>query len=283
MDGCVIAVNISTGAKILSADDKGYCNEKFPPGSAIKPFTVIAAVENGFDPSLVVRCFPSSPETSVYRACWYRPGHGLVDLEKAIAFSCDRYFIELAKLTKWQAFLDVLMGFSIISDRDVLDLKTMDRESQIKCMVGLDTAIKVSPFNLLLAYAALFNGGYLFESGNGERLKLKRKVAVNKKAQTILTKGMRGATDYGTAIEIGKAYPSLKILSKTGTGVFSYGDVVDHNRTHGWYIGLINLPTKSAKSYTAAFLAFSFNGTGAHDAVPLALNFLPQVIRNATH
>lgn len=278
VNGCVIAVNGFTGAKLLVIDDEGYCNQKFPPGSAIKPFALISAVKSGFAPSLVVRCFASSPETPVRNSCWYRPGHGLVDLEKAIAFSCDRYFTELAKLTKWRIFLNVLVEFSIITDREAFELGTMDRQTQIETMVGLTPTIKVLPFDLLLAYTALFNGGYLFESGEGDKLKLKRKVAVNRKAEEILIRGMRGASEYGTAIEVGKAYPFLRILSKTGTGVFNYQNIVDHNRTHGWYVGLINMDTKSAGHSPITLVAFSFNGTGAHDAVPLALKFFPRVI-----
>lgn len=283
VDGCVTAVNGFTGAKVLVVDDEGYCNQKFPPGSAIKPFALISAIESGFAPSFVVRCSASSPETPVRNSCWYRPGHGLVDLEKAIAFSCDRYFTELAKLTKWHLFLNVLVEFSIITDQEAFELRTMDRQTQIEAMVGLNPTIKVSPFNLLLAYTALFNGGYLFESGEGDRLKLKRKVMVNRKAEEILIRGMRGATEYGTAIEVGKAYPFLRILSKTGTGVFSYQNVVDHNRTHGWYVGLMNMDTKSAGHSPIALLAFSFNGTGAHDAVPLALKFFPRLIGTPPH
>lgn len=283
IDGCVIAVNSFTGAKVLLVDDKGYCNEKFPLGSAIKPFTVLSAFESGFDPSLVVRCYPSSPNKPVRISCWYRPGHGLVDLEKAIAFSCDRYFMELEKLINWHVFVKVLADFSIISNKDTLALKAMDRQAWLESMVGLNPAIKVSPFNLLLAYCALFNGGYLFEIGTTGMPKLKRKIAVNRKAQEVLTKGMKSATEYGTAIEIGKAYPFLRILSKTGTGVFSYDNIIDRSRTHGWYIGLVNFPRQFAETPAIALLAFSFNGTGATDAVPLALKFFPQVTRNVVH
>lgn len=71
---------------------------QYPPGSVYKIVSALAALEEG-----VV-----TPETThfcngsiVYRGrryhCWQRRGHGQVDLEKALAESCDVYFYQVGK------------------------------------------------------------------------------------------------------------------------------------------------------------------------------------------
>ncbi len=82
-------------------------NGQYPPGSTIKPFVALAAIENNI----------ISPEKQIYDPGffefkdhryrdWKRQGHGLVDMNTAIAQSCDTYFYELS--------LD--MGIDLIHD-----------------------------------------------------------------------------------------------------------------------------------------------------------------------
>ena len=70
----------------------------YPPGSTYKAFVAAAGLAEGvIDASTVVVC-PGHFRLGrrVYR-CWKRAGHGPVDLESALAGSCDVYFYELGK------------------------------------------------------------------------------------------------------------------------------------------------------------------------------------------
>lgn len=87
---------------------------QYPPGSTIKPFMVLA----GLDAGVVVDrtrflCrgwFKFEGQPRRYR-CWRRWGHGRVDLEHAIAESCDVYFYQLSVLLGIQRMHDFLVRF----------------------------------------------------------------------------------------------------------------------------------------------------------------------------
>jgi penicillin-binding protein 2 len=71
----------------------------YSPGSTIKPFMALAALEaNAKHPSEREFCtgeFTLPGAARKYR-CWQRKGHGWMDMEAAVAHSCDVYFYQLA-------------------------------------------------------------------------------------------------------------------------------------------------------------------------------------------
>jgi len=274
--GCMLAMRPATGKWISQVDPAGYANREYCPGSLIKPFTVMAAVESGARTDMVILCAPSRPETPALRSCWYRPGHGTVDIEKAIANSCDRYFTELALRIKWPQFVDVLVRFGLLVKEKKAFMDAIPEGERLGVMVGLSDKLKLSPVNLLCAFAAIFNGGYLFSGGGAGGLTLSRRVAINEGALKIIAGGMAKSSQFGTASEVSKAFPGREILSKTGTAIFSEGQISDPGRTHGWYIGVT-----PAGAPRAAMIIFIPTGTGAHDAVPAAIGFWPEIIAHA--
>jgi penicillin-binding protein 2 len=72
---------------------------QYPPGSTIKPFMGLGALEHGHvDQQHSVLCpgyFQLPNQTHKYRD-WKKSGHGAVDLDAAITQSCDVYFYQLA-------------------------------------------------------------------------------------------------------------------------------------------------------------------------------------------
>lgn len=71
----------------------------YPPGSTIKPFMALAALETGtrapektiFDPG-----FYTLPGQAHRYRCWKPEGHGTVDLHRSVIVSCDTYYYGLA-------------------------------------------------------------------------------------------------------------------------------------------------------------------------------------------
>ncbi len=71
----------------------------YPPGSTIKPILALAAIQDtNFDPERRIMCrgyFTLPGKSHRYRD-WKRQGHGMVNMQDAIAESCDTYFYSLA-------------------------------------------------------------------------------------------------------------------------------------------------------------------------------------------
>ncbi len=73
-------------------------NGQYAPGSTIKSFFGLAALEAGENPAKQVVCpgWYSLPGSSHRFRCWKSAGHGAVDLHDAVVQSCDVYFYRLA-------------------------------------------------------------------------------------------------------------------------------------------------------------------------------------------
>ncbi|MCA6080216.1 MAG: penicillin-binding protein 2 [Endomicrobium sp.] len=68
----------------------------YPPGSVFKIITFAAAVELlNIDSEKTVRCTGSFELGNRHYSCWYKPGHGAVNLISALARSCNVYFYQL--------------------------------------------------------------------------------------------------------------------------------------------------------------------------------------------
>jgi penicillin-binding protein 2 len=73
----------------------------YPPGSTVKPLMALAALEYGVVSPLDTRACHgrwSYPGYGRQRRDWKPEGHGVVDMRKALATSCDVYFFDMARL-----------------------------------------------------------------------------------------------------------------------------------------------------------------------------------------
>jgi len=73
-------------------------NGQYAPGSTIKAFLGLAALDAGESPTKQIACpgWYSLPGSSHRFRCWKKAGHGTVDLHTAVVQSCDVYFYKLA-------------------------------------------------------------------------------------------------------------------------------------------------------------------------------------------
>ncbi len=86
----------------LIADPHGPLTNKavqghYPPGSTFKPCVALAALHTGtITPDFRVTCTGETRLGDAVFHCWWKAGHGTLDLHGAIKNSCDMYFYELA-------------------------------------------------------------------------------------------------------------------------------------------------------------------------------------------
>ena len=101
-------ISNKTWQNLLSDKYKPLINKSisnlYPPGSTIKPFVALAALESGVYHKEKFFCdgkhqIEDSSLESGYKTfhCWKREGHGNVDITEAIKVSCDVYFYQIAR------------------------------------------------------------------------------------------------------------------------------------------------------------------------------------------
>lgn len=88
----------------------------YPPGSTIKPLLALAALEYGVVTPHDTRYCTGSWSASGYgraRRDWKPAGHGTVDMQRALATSCDVYFFDIARLMGIDRMATFLSRFGV--------------------------------------------------------------------------------------------------------------------------------------------------------------------------
>ena len=224
----------------------------YPPGSTLKPFVALAALENNIRRppfSIIDKGFYNMPNQSKTFRDWKKGGHGEVDLIKAIAVSCDTFFYGLGVELGIPKLNIVLKRFGF-GEKTNIDMPNEKRgliasdkwkkaKYKKKWYQG-ETAItaigqgytQTTPIQLAIATAKLINRNnnlrphLLKESNTSDHMKSKVSDSKNINTDTdnldLIKKGMSLVTkEGGTAAFISKN-SSYNISAKTGTAqVFS--------------------------------------------------------------
>jgi penicillin-binding protein 2 len=88
--------------EMLSKDDHVPLRNKslqglYPPGSTVKPMVALSFLGAGLRPDATVQCSGALRVGNTRFHCWSRRGHGTVNMQRAIAVSCDIYFYHFAQ------------------------------------------------------------------------------------------------------------------------------------------------------------------------------------------
>lgn len=101
-------------ASVLNDPDSPLINRAFSAfsvGSVFKPVVAAAALESGIDSGYSYECTGSVTLNGVTFNCHKRDGHGVVDMESALAHSCNTYFISLALEVGADKIIDMAKAF----------------------------------------------------------------------------------------------------------------------------------------------------------------------------
>lgn len=236
---------------------------EYPPGSTLKPAVAAAAMSEGIiDEGTTVNCSGSIHVGSWRFGDWKT--HGLTDVRKAIAESCDVFFysvgggygnisgLGMSKMKKYETLFGFgsLTGIDLAGEREGFIPSEEWKLSKIKekwyvgdnynSSIG-QGFITATPLQLVNYTAAIANGGTLYKPRivnrikkvNGQEEKILPDIIRNKfissDVMRVVREGMRQTVVSGTAQQL-KNLP-VEVAGKTGTAQFG-----TENKTHAWFI-----------------------------------------------
>ncbi|MEY3196747.1 MAG: Penicillin-binding protein [Pseudomonadota bacterium] len=263
----------------------------YPPGSIFKMLVVLAALENGMDPNSKINCTGGSALGDNFFRCWYRPGHGSLNMSEAIEHSCNTYMYHIAKTIGAAKIAEVARKFGLGSTMNI-DLgaesaglipdplwKKARFKEEWRLGDSLNTAIGqgfvlTTPLQLACTCAAIATGKVFTPRIVGESEP--KILDVKDEHLQFLRNGMinvvnsEGGTSYSQRI----TNPNWTIAGKTGTSqvIAKIGNtdlssnVPWKSRNHGLFIGYG--PVHNPKF--ALSVVVDHGGGGASCAAPIA-------------
>jgi stage II sporulation protein D len=241
-EGAIIVMDAQTGRLRAEVNPRLAYEQSFPPGSAIKPFTALAAMRAGMlDRESRRQCAGKYARDDFEIVCSHPKSDAPFGPAQALAFSCNDYFAQVGERLSEGAFNATLDSFGFgrrtgIAAGNENAGRLPQGNFSVRAPLGESEHLLVTPIQMIRAYAALINGGHLFRPQQSEAESFKAqeqaRVSVAAAHRALLIEGMRGAVKYGTAARAELAALPLFVFGKTGTSTASNGF-----RTNGWFIG----------------------------------------------
>ncbi|MBQ7122072.1 MAG: penicillin-binding protein 2 [Clostridia bacterium] len=224
----------------------------FSVGSVFKPVVAAAALEGGVSENFEYNCTGSVTHNGVTFNCHKEDGHGVLNMEGALTYSCNTYFIALAIETGAYKIIETAEKFgfgreTVLSDKHISspgflpDSNKLDSNAAIANISFGQGALTATPVQICNAMASIARGGiyiepYLIEgktNESGELIKIKRyeeklQIISNKHAamlQNYLKKvveegsGSRAQSEYVTSA--GKTATAQTGKSKGGEEIYN--------------------------------------------------------------
>ena len=287
----------------------------YHPGSLFKMTVALAALEAGVDPRESVFCQGRVELGNEVFHCWLRGGHGSIDLDSAIARSCDVYFYNLARHLGVEriAATALKLGFGQPAGIDLpgeasglvptpqwkqdnLGERWLEGET-LHLSIGQGYLL-TTPLQLATTTACLVNGGrfvtpHLLVDSSSPQESQKEAIGFSNTALTIIKKGMRDAIadPLGTVHSLlDKAPAEVHLIGgKTGTaqvrrisereraeGVIDNEQLPWNRRDHALFVGYA--PRENPR-YIAAVVV-DHGGSGSRIAAPIARDLLVHCLRH---
>ncbi|HVT98247.1 MAG TPA: penicillin-binding transpeptidase domain-containing protein [Acidobacteriaceae bacterium] len=216
------------------------------PGSTLKPLFLAAALHAGrVRPETTVACHGNLKIAGRNLACTHPREQNTFDAERALAYSCNTWFANLARRFSPREAVDVLhaAGFGsrtgLIAAEAAGNVEVPGNDAEVQLLVLGLSGIRVTPVQLAQAYLWL---------------------AQRVDATPVVRRGLEGSVAYGMAHNA--ATTGITIAGKTGTA-----SDVGAAWTHGWFAGIA-----SRSRERVVVVIYVPRGNGA-DAAGLAHQF----------
>ncbi len=308
----VDGIDSETWKELNDSLDKPMVNRPlrgiYPPGSTIKPFLALAALELGLrrpEDSFVDPGVFTLPGSSHQYRDWKREGHGVVDMHKSVVQSCDIYYYKLAVDMGVERMHDFLEKFGL-GKKTGIDIKGESsgllpskawKQKRFKkpwypgetVIAGIGQGYHLTtPMQLAAATAMLANGGTFYQpqlvkairssKDRKERTlapKVMHKFAITPSNLELIHAAMVDVLKPGgTAVAAGAGTP-YTIAGKTGTAqvvAIKQGQKYDESRLaerHRDHALFVAFAPAEAPTIAIAVMVEN-SGTGGSVAAPIA-------------
>lgn len=146
-------------------------SELYIPGSVFKVVTAASALEEELltPETVVATCVGATYVADTKIKCWSAAGHGTMDLQGALIKSCNPSFIAIGQLLGAKNFTDYFEAFGL-TEKTGIDLPgensplyvPFSRMGPVElASSAFGQTNKITPLQMITAYAAVVNGGYL--------------------------------------------------------------------------------------------------------------------------
>lgn len=229
----------------------------FSVGSVFKPVVAAAALENGIDGSFEYNCTGSVSYNGVTFNCHKRDGHGVLDMEGALANSCNTYFISLAIETGSENIIETAEKFgfgkpTVLAEGIKSASGYLPKEDDIDSKAALANlsfgqgSLLATPVQICSMMSAVANGGtvveaYLVEGeidSQGDFIKTakrkKQTKIVSEKTVDLLKKYLRSVVLNGSGKNAGSEFVAVSGKTATAqTGKTENGNEI----CNSWFAG----------------------------------------------
>lgn len=239
--GNVIVLEPQSGRVLVLVNEEVRIQRAYLPGSRFKIVTAAAALEEGLvDQHTTVRCQGQAPFHGTPLFCWFRTGHGEVNLRKALALSCNIYFYQIGQTVGLPHLLTYASRFKLGEPTGIN--RPGEAAGQLPAWlpavevptlaVGQSKELRVTPIQGAVLMAAIANGGFLYQpyvpeaEARAEDCKPVLRASIERsQALGIIRAGLRESADYGTSVPSSKGLAG--VAGKTGTASQGEGDKTD--------------------------------------------------------
>lgn len=252
----------------------------YPPGSTFKTLTTLQYIKEHKNLShFSYECSGKTTVNGVVINCYNNSVHGKLDLQKALAKSCNGAFAKEGAKLNQNSFYRLASDFLFNQELPyqgaykkssyVLNNKS-DKGEIPQTMIGQGKT-QITPLHNALIFSTIANGGVMMkpylvdriENYNGDLVKkyspkVAKKVISTQEAQ-VMTGLLKGVVDEGTASSLKGL--NMNIAGKTGSAEFETGKAA-----HAWFVGFA--PSDNPKVVVAVVVENV--GTGSTYAVPIA-------------
>lgn len=254
--------------------------EQYAPGSTYKAFTALTALDKGFiTPNTVMSCPGYYRSGSNTWRCFKDSGHGGIALHFSLVASCDTFYYSLGAKMGIEPMAETARKFGL-GQRSGIDLdeeisgivpdiayhnQAQRNEGGYKPGFAVNTSVgqganAFTPLQLVMAYAAIANGGTLYrpqlvrriEDPNGKLVKefqpeVVRKIDFKPEHYAEVRSGLCGVVNEQGGTAYGKRQADLRVCGKTGTAQVAklkkrvknnnWGDTDEKLIDNAWFVG----------------------------------------------